>query len=137
MVSLPAWFLEPPVLGASSPDDTVVEATTTAEYDKYTSDGYPGPYSSKAAAQSAANSINANQNENEKLDDPNGVASNAIPGLSQIGDFFGALTQGNTWIRVGKIAAGAILIIAGLMTLMPKQTELGVLTDVATKLPGV
>jgi len=44
-----------------------------------------------------------------------GVTSNAIPGLSQIGDFFGALTSSNTWIRVAKVLVGGILLIMGLV----------------------
>lgn len=39
---------------------------------------------------------------------------NAIPGLAQIGDFFAALTQANTWIRVAKVAVGGALLIIGL-----------------------
>lgn len=119
MVSLPAWFLEPPVLGAASPDDTVVEATTTAQYNQYKSYGYPGPYSTQAAAQAAANSINSNQNTNEKLNDPNGLVTNAasdLTGLSEIGSFFGALSQGKTWLRVGEFVAGGILLYIGLKT---------------------
>jgi hypothetical protein len=42
-----------------------------------------------------------------------GVA-NSIPGLSQIGSFFGALAQGNTWIRVAEGLLGIILIAVGL-----------------------
>lgn len=42
------------------------------------------------------------------------AAANDIPGVAQAGDFFGALTQKNTWIRVGKIAIGGLLLIIGL-----------------------
>lgn len=40
--------------------------------------------------------------------------ANSIPGLSQIGDFFSALAQKNTWIRVLKVVVGGTLVIVGL-----------------------
>lgn len=42
------------------------------------------------------------------------AAGNAIPGLTQIGDAFGTLTQANTWIRAAKILAGGALLVIGI-----------------------
>lgn len=41
-------------------------------------------------------------------------AAGAIPGVAQIGDFFGNLGQANTWVRVAQVALGLILIAVGL-----------------------
>ena len=40
------------------------------------------------------------------------TAANAIPGIS---DFFGALTQASTWIRVAKVITGGLLLVIGLV----------------------
>lgn len=37
-----------------------------------------------------------------------------LSGLPAIGDFFNRLTQGNTWLRVGEVAVGLILLYMGL-----------------------
>lgn len=44
----------------------------------------------------------------------NNPVTNAIPGLSQVGDFFSALTQANTWIRVAKVVFGGVLLVIGI-----------------------
>jgi len=43
-----------------------------------------------------------------------GNAAPNIAGVAAIGDFFNRLTQANTWIRVGEVAAGLILLYVGL-----------------------
>ncbi|HEX5494521.1 MAG TPA: hypothetical protein VFX70_08130, partial [Mycobacteriales bacterium] len=40
--------------------------------------------------------------------------ANPIPGLAQVGDFFAALTQANTWIRVAKVLGGGLLLVIGI-----------------------
>lgn len=40
--------------------------------------------------------------------------TNAVPGLSQIGTFFDSLGQANTWIRVGEVILGIILLGVGI-----------------------
>jgi hypothetical protein len=45
--------------------------------------------------------------------DAAGAASTIIPGVKEIGEFFNALTQGNTWIRVGEGALGLLLLVVG------------------------
>lgn len=37
-----------------------------------------------------------------------------IPGLAQIGAFFAALSEANTWIRVAKVVIGGTLVVVGL-----------------------
>lgn len=46
---------------------------------------------------------------------PNPLNAIAAPltGLSAIGDFFQRLTQANTWIRLGEVVLGLVLIVAG------------------------
>lgn len=43
-----------------------------------------------------------------------GSLTNPLGGLAAIGDFFNRLTQANTWIRVGEVAAGVLLLYIGL-----------------------
>jgi O6-methylguanine-DNA--protein-cysteine methyltransferase len=57
----------------------------------------------------APTTSNAQANTNAEA-----TLANAIPGLSQIGDFFSALSQKNTWVRVLKIMVGGTLVIVGL-----------------------
>jgi hypothetical protein len=41
--------------------------------------------------------------------------------IGTINNFLGALTQKNTWIRVGEFAVGAILLYVGLRSMFPSQ----------------
>jgi hypothetical protein len=54
------------------------------------------------------------------------AASNAanITGLPAIGDFFNRLTQANTWVRVGEVVAGLILLYVGVNALT-RDTAVG------------
>lgn len=45
-----------------------------------------------------------------------------IGGVQAIGDFFNRLTQANTWIRVGEVAAGLLLLYLGLNAAMKGTT---------------
>jgi hypothetical protein len=83
----------------------IVEVTTSAQKTVYVGEGYAVWFTSQSAAKSYLSS------EENPLE--SGEPSNAIPGLAQIGDFFGALTGKNTWIRVGKVVLGGALIIYG------------------------
>jgi hypothetical protein len=81
--------------------------------------GTAGPYSLAKADQIAANEP-ANKNQPGPIPgttvSPGGGinASNPLSGLAAIGDFFGRLSEGNTWIRVGKVAVGGALLMIGL-----------------------
>jgi hypothetical protein len=63
----------------------------------------------KAHGGTTPTTSNATANKNAES-----TIEGAIPGLSQVGDFFDALTQRNTWIRVAKILVGGVLVIIGL-----------------------
>jgi hypothetical protein len=41
--------------------------------------------------------------------------SNPLDALAAIGAFFGNLSQANTWIRVGKVVVGGLLLVLGLV----------------------
>jgi hypothetical protein len=77
-----------------------------------------GPFTSLKDAQGAfkTGATNANSPIPGVQITPGGslTPANPIPGLTQIGDFFAALTQANTWIRVAKIVIGGALLIAGI-----------------------
>ena len=64
-----------------------------------------------------------------------GSAKAAIPnplgGVAAIGDFFNRLTQANTWVRVGEVAAGILLVYLGLNATM-KGTAAGNAVQSAT-----
>jgi hypothetical protein len=49
---------------------------------------------------------------------------NAIPGVTDIGDFFHRLTEGSTWVRVGEVIFGGIILWAGVKALT-SQTAAG------------
>jgi hypothetical protein len=49
---------------------------------------------------------------------------NPLAGTAAIGDFFNRLTQKNTWIRVGEVLAGLVLIWIGLNALT-RDTAVG------------
>ncbi len=84
----------------------IVEATTAAQKLSYANQGYLVWFSSKSAAQSYLSE--------EESPISSGEPQNAIPGLAQIGDFFSALGDANTWIRVAKVVVGGTLLIIGL-----------------------
>jgi hypothetical protein len=48
-----------------------------------------------------------------------GAVTNFIPGVKEIGSFFSALVDADTWIRVAEVALGVLLIAVGLATLAP------------------
>jgi hypothetical protein len=47
-----------------------------------------------------------------------GSITNPLGGINAIGDFFNRLTQPNTWIRVGEVVAGLLLVYLGLSATM-------------------
>jgi|ERR1041385_6763078 len=51
---------------------------------------------------------------------PGGIGgiTNPLGGINAIGDFFNRLTQPNTWIRVGEVVAGLLLVYLGLSATM-------------------
>lgn len=69
-----------------------------------------GPYPTKAKAEEA---VKAGKVNTPNL--PGGYQQSGIsvPGLSQIGTFFGSLGEASTWIRVGEVVLGLILLAVG------------------------
>lgn len=57
----------------------------------------------------------------------NAVSSN-LGGLQAVGDFFNRLTEANTWIRVGEVVAGLLLLYLGVNALF-KGTAAGNAVD--------
>jgi hypothetical protein len=82
--------------------------------------GYIGPYDWQTA-----NAVNvglrheagvtpSGTNALNTLQGAKAGASNPLAGVAAIGDFFNRLTEGNTWLRVGEVAAGLLLLYLGL-----------------------
>lgn len=59
-------------------------------------------------------------------------ATTALGGLSAIGDFFNRLTEANTWLRVGEVVAGLLLLYIGLNAAM-RGTAAGNAVQSATR----
>jgi hypothetical protein len=57
---------------------------------------------------------------------------NPLNGVAAIGDFFNRLTQPNTWVRVGEVAAGILLVYLGLNATM-RGTPVGNAVQGATR----
>ena len=111
-MAFPEWFTGPPVVGGPN-QYQVVEAANQAQAAKLVSEGYKGPYATKALAQASANQQTANATSTEFT--LPGPSLPSLPGLPQIGDFFASLGKANTWIRVGKVLVGGLLLIVGLV----------------------
>lgn len=107
--SYPQWGVGGGTPGSSS-GWKIVEAKTEAQKTSYLSQGYDAWFDSQSAAQSYESSEESPVGSGE----PQGALENAIPGLAQVGDLFGALTQANTWIRVAKVVFGGVLLIIGI-----------------------
>lgn len=54
-----------------------------------------------------------------------GLPGTPLVGLAAIGDFFHRLTEKQTWARVGEVAVGGILLIAGLRALSSGSPAVG------------
>lgn len=66
------------------------------------------------------------------------AVGNPLDWLSNIGQFFSALTQANTWIRITKVLVGGVLVVAGLIKLTGTDRKVyGLAGMAASKLPGV
>jgi hypothetical protein len=123
-MAFPEWFVGPPVVGGPN-QYQVVEAANAASAAKLSAEGYKGPYATQAQAQTAASSATAEATSTE-------VSAPSIPGLAQVGDFFGALTQSATWIRVAKVIVGGLLLVIGLVHITGIS---GAAADTARKVP--
>jgi hypothetical protein len=66
-----------------------------------------------------------------------GIA-NPLDWLSNIGQFFTALTQPNLWLRIAKVLLGGVMVVAGLIKLTGTDKKVyGLAGMAAQRLPGV
>jgi hypothetical protein len=66
------------------------------------------------------------------------AVGNPLDWLSNIGQFFSALTQPNLWLRLTKVLLGGVLVVAGLIKLTGTDKKVyGIAGMAASKLPGV
>jgi hypothetical protein len=93
----------------------------TGQKSTYVVTGVQGPFSTKAEAEKAAKGYSGIINKG-------GVGSGGgTSSLGQIANFFSQLGQANTWIRVGEVVLGLILIAVGLAKIthaVPVATEI-------------
>jgi hypothetical protein len=103
---------------------TVKEATSAAAKQTDIDAGYLVWFTSESAAKNYISSETSLLNGQ--------VPTELIPGLPQIGDFFGALTDANTWIRLAKVVFGGVLLIIGIAHITGAS---GAVADIARKVP--
>jgi len=79
---------------------------------------WQGPFATEAQAQTAQNpqqqSVNPVNNAVNAAENSSTVG-NALSIPASIGNFFAALGEANTWIRVAKVIIGGTLVIVGLV----------------------
>jgi hypothetical protein len=73
-----------------------------------------GPYAAESTAQSVADTYNGQVQSNLPAAQLVQSGANAIPGVSDIGDLAHRLTEASTWVRVGEVAVGVIILWAGI-----------------------
>lgn len=61
------------------------------------------------------------------------ASANPLSGLQAIGDFFSRLTQANTWLRVGEVVLGVMLITSGILKLTGADGDLSGIAKTAVK----
>lgn len=114
---------------------TVIDGTVT------------GPYADKASAEAAVKTAGgkpggSDQNISVSKPPPGpqqpAKVTNPLDWLSNIGQFFSALTQPNLWLRISKVLLGGTLVVAGLIKLTGADKKVyGLAGAAASKLPGV
>lgn len=108
--------------GARGPQQTnyVVVSTTGGKRPVNT---VAGPFSTRA--QAVAWQSSANTAGNSPGSAAGGIAQAAVgaTGLGALGDLAHRLTQPSTWIRVGEVLAGLILIYVGLKSEFPQTVN--------------
>jgi hypothetical protein len=124
-MAFPEWFVGPPVVGGAN-QYQVAEASTAAEAAKLSGEGYKGPYATQALAQQAAAKATATATSTEVS------LPNPLTGVDAIGAFFNKLGDASTWIRVGKVVIGALLLVVGLVHITGVE---GAAANIARKVP--
>lgn len=114
------WVVNTSPLSGTPTIYTVMEGSQDDATHLPDAGGISGPYLSLAAADAVAATEPENSTQPTPIPGlsvtPGGgfQASNPLTGLAAIGDFFQRLTQASTWIRVGEVLLGLILLAAGL-----------------------
>ena len=85
---------------------------------------YHGPYLTEALALAHAGVTGPPATTNASVAAQVGTAVANLTGINAIGDFFTRLSQGNTWLRVGEVLAGGLLLTAGVIAIT-EQTKAG------------
>lgn len=92
-----------------------------------------GPFATQAQAAAWQTSANtAGNSPGSAIGGTVNAAASSIPGLSAIGDFFGALTQSATWIRVVKVIVGGVMLVVGIAHMSGAS---GKIAETARKVP--
>lgn len=94
----------------------VVTAKNTLEKQNFINQGILVWFTTKAAADTFVSA----QSNSLSNPDPTGLG-----GLADVGDFFHRLTEKSTWVRVGEVALGGILLYAGVRALSSGSTVAG------------
>lgn len=76
-------------------------------------------FESKAAAETFAHKGQGN------LPGPTGPPGSPLSGIQNVGDFFHRLTEQSTWIRVGEVIGGGILLFIGVRALAHGSSTVG------------
>lgn len=107
------WWVVMEATGVSGGTITVYEGTQ--QETELLIGTHFGPYSSLADANKEAATL---QNNNQTVAGSiKAGAAGPLSGLAAIGDFFQRLTQANTWMRVGEVVVGLILLGIGVNAL--------------------
>jgi aconitase B len=96
------------------------EATAEKDASEAISGGYAGPYSSQAAATSAAKAGTGSKTQNS-----NPLASQnlgSLPGVGSIDDVINFLKQGSIWERAGEVLVGVIILYVAMKALVTPQS---------------
>jgi hypothetical protein len=96
-----------------------------------TASGWSGPYPWTQAKMVASSPslpgiplLPGSGGTGQGLNTGGGISTPNIGGLAAVGDFFNRLTQANTWLRVGEVVAGLLLVYIGLNATM-RNTAVG------------
>ena len=134
-----SWWVESNSHGATT-KFRVVQSLTTPMPSAAWPNAAIGPFSTRASAEAT---ISTAQKQGGYGLSPTGSSSavgaglqaggipNPLNGVQAIGDFFSRLTQANTWLRVGEVVAGLMLLYIGLNALS-RNTAVGNAVSSAT-----
>lgn len=98
---------------------------------------WQGPFATQAEAHTAANPQQQSANPvNDAVNAAQNSSGLSIP--ASIGNFFAALGEANTWIRVAKVIVGGVLLIVGLVHITGADSGtkvVGQVASIARKVP--